>query len=745
MNRILYYLSSLFLLLVLVSISFAEDYRWIITYPTVTNPWGRKMASGENKTVMKLQFIDMDPTDDYKLTNFAIRPTTDRSEWYIDTLQLWVNKDDYPGSLDRELDSLMDSGALSIAPAQSEPDAYHTFYLGDGQYGEYILDDTTTFFVTAVVHDWRDDVPINQEIDDQNGARFGITLIKEDNDLEVATLGNNYSKTSNNWRGNETKYFEIRAVNLPIKITDINRKDDEDASIFYPNYLTLDTLVAGPETIAESKSQIITDLTFTADVYLPHSANNNDSLSYASFKVVWDSRILQLELDSIDFGDIWEGKQLQGGNWDGSGFGVTKLPGDTNYYEVRFEGIVLFEPGGSLSGNPHCVDIANNSLAKLKFKVVHPGISPIYLSDIVIMDQWGIPYHTYRTLRNDSNGEYPSGKNKYDAWAKFILGDFGPESDGLKSGECDGMVTWKDITIFADYIWMDTSSSDWYSRFDIGSPGYHNPDELSPDDTTNFFDLIVLGTNYHRTLKGSFSQKIVQSVDKELEVSLSAFDSSDDYIMFVANLSLYNALNIMSVQAKIKYDPNILEFLEVTAGDWVNNISSKHVLLFPKESIKNGIVDINFLALDHPLIGDGKFATIIFKKKSYGNTSIILDYFDPRDINSNKVEYNITVDSKDLKIPKDFILLTNYPNPFNPGTQVSYNIPEGMEGLYHLRIYDVLGRQVRTLVKGYHKPEEYMVFWDGKNDDNIPVVSGVYFIQLSGQGSAKTKKIMLLR
>jgi len=45
----------------------AEDYRLIVTYPNAGNPWGRRLASGENKMVMKIQFIDLDADNDYML------------------------------------------------------------------------------------------------------------------------------------------------------------------------------------------------------------------------------------------------------------------------------------------------------------------------------------------------------------------------------------------------------------------------------------------------------------------------------------------------------------------------------------------------------------------------------------------------------------------------------------------------------------------------------------------------------
>lgn len=104
MNKTLKNFAAWLIFLLACTVLQAEDYRLIITYPQALNEWGRRLASGENKTVMKIQFIDLDDANDYKLSQFSVRPFTDREEWYIDSLQLWKNVDNYPGSLDHRAD-----------------------------------------------------------------------------------------------------------------------------------------------------------------------------------------------------------------------------------------------------------------------------------------------------------------------------------------------------------------------------------------------------------------------------------------------------------------------------------------------------------------------------------------------------------------------------------------------------------------------------------------------------------------
>jgi len=100
-----------------------------------------------------------------------------------------------------------------------------------------------------------------------------------------------------------------------------------------------------------------------------------------------------------------------------------------------------------------------------------------------------------------------------------------------------------------------------------------------------------------------------------------------------------------------------------------------------------------------------------------------------------------------IDIPNEFILEQNYPNPFNPSTRIKYSIPAVGNGHAHslqdvtLKIYDVLGREVATLVKKQQQPGNYEVQFDA-----VQLNSGVYFYKLSaGQSFVQTKKMLLLK
>jgi hypothetical protein len=103
----------------------------------------------------------------------------------------------------------------------------------------------------------------------------------------------------------------------------------------------------------------------------------------------------------------------------------------------------------------------------------------------------------------------------------------------------------------------------------------------------------------------------------------------------------------------------------------------------------------------------------------------------------------VSVQETDLAstLPKNFSLSQNYPNPFNPTTSISYTIPQGaVRHVVSIRIYDLLGREVATLVNEIKPAGTYTVLW---NAANMP--SGIYFYQLKSDNFAATKKLVLVK
>jgi hypothetical protein len=118
------------------------------------------------------------------------------------------------------------------------------------------------------------------------------------------------------------------------------------------------------------------------------------------------------------------------------------------------------------------------------------------------------------------------------------------------------------------------------------------------------------------------------------------------------------------------------------------------------------------------------------------------------DIYAKVVDWNWTKveEDEEVTLPNAFELYQNYPNPFNPTTTIRFTV-EGQRRPIRttLKIHNILGQKMRTLVDELKRAGSYEVIWDGKDDRGKEVASGIYFYQLKAGDFIETKKMLLLR
>ncbi len=96
-------------------------------------------------------------------------------------------------------------------------------------------------------------------------------------------------------------------------------------------------------------------------------------------------------------------------------------------------------------------------------------------------------------------------------------------------------------------------------------------------------------------------------------------------------------------------------------------------------------------------------------------------------------------------LPKKLLLSENFPNPFNPSTTLRYEIPAGEVRKVSIVIFDLRGREVKTLMEGRKEPGIYQVTWDGKDENGKQVGSGIYLARLRSGGEVEIRKMVLAK
>jgi len=118
----------------------------------------------------------------------------------------------------------------------------------------------------------------------------------------------------------------------------------------------------------------------------------------------------------------------------------------------------------------------------------------------------------------------------------------------------------------------------------------------------------------------------------------------------------------------------------------------------------------------------GKEKSLVFKTSTIANVSLTLE---------GKI------------VPIEYALDQNYPNPFNPTTQIKYALPE--DGFVKIKIFDMLGREVKELVNTQQVAGYYTIEWDGTNKSGMKVSTGAYLYRIDANKFTKSMKMMLMK
>lgn len=196
--------------------------------------------------------------------------------------------------------------------------------------------------------------------------------------------------------------------------------------------------------------------------------------------------------------------------------------------------------------------------------------------------------------------------------------------------------------------------------------------------------------------------------------------------------------------------------LPVQLTSFISSVAGRDVKLTWKTESEQNNAGFEVQRIKNSELNSGTWSNVGFVK-SAGNSNTPVTYsFDDKKLNSGKYNYRLKQIDKsgaykyfslnnviDIALPTEYRLSQNYPNPFNPTTKIDFELP--FDSRVRLTIYDMLGREVKTLVSGEMKQAGfYTVELNGTN-----LSSGTYFYRLIANGQNKehifTKKMMLVK
>ncbi len=305
----------------------------------------------------------------------------------------------------------------------------------------------------------------------------------------------------------------------------------------------------------------------------------------------------------------------------------------------------------------------------------------------------------------------------------------------------DGYIDILDLIMVVDHIiGKDSLTGENFTRADI-SPWIPGTQEPEPDGIVNVQDLsliqnIILSGFYpdnnpiRKSLSGTLP-KISGGVDARVK----AYITGEGITLFV--------------DSKVELRGAQIEFnnIQNPAGDLMINTdlgqayyfiadSSMRTLLYDRLANKTIKQGVHFLA-DMPFR--------ITNPEDVIPGMILLVDADRHRLENVEIE---VINENAPSLPLDYSLSQNYPNPFNPSTMINFQVPASCYAT--LRIYNMLGEQIRTLFAGQVMRGTYSFAWDGMNDMGRRLSSGTYIYRLTAEGQARetfigVKKMILLK
>lgn len=203
--------------------------------------------------------------------------------------------------------------------------------------------------------------------------------------------------------------------------------------------------------------------------------------------------------------------------------------------------------------------------------------------------------------------------------------------------------------------------------------------------------------------------------------------SSDGYFIGCENTDADAAKEMVFVWYVDSYDNHILVIdgatgnLEWDSGTW-------DIIIYPDDLTSRSsprLIDVD---------GDGTYE-ILFKGRQLSGDDVKWHL------------YSYTGGGAGVSGQNNYVptpqLFQNYPNPFNPQTTIKYSVPEGSD--VSLRIYNVNGQLVRTLIQGRQNAGEYQVQWNSRDQQGRTVASGMYFYTIEAGNFTSTKKMITIK
>jgi hypothetical protein len=340
----------------------------------------------------------------------------------------------------------------------------------------------------------------------------------------------------------------------------------------------------------------------------------------------------------------------------------------------------------------------------------------------------------YAAFAFDDAGNYTAfDAGAADRSTSYWLGDI----------DSTGTVDLSEYVIFSNAFGTAEGGPGWLPESDFGpTDDFSRLGVPVPDDIVDFEDLMILAMNYGNVSPAGATPLLAVETPAQLRerVAFELRSGRDGDVVHVSVVIRNEAVSLKGMRVVVDYG-FANELMAVERGGLVAKESGHFFGMVPAD---RGKVDIGIAALgvDRPIEGSGEVARIAVRAPSSEPVRVRLEEVELRNIDNEGETVELPEEVAMPFAPTVSALLQNHPNPFNPTTVLTYDV--ATPGRVTIRIYDVAGRFVRTLVDAHTGVGRHRVEWDGLDATGTPVGSGIYFYRMTAPGYEPVARKMLL-
>jgi len=258
--------------------------------------------------------------------------------------------------------------------------------------------------------------------------------------------------------------------------------------------------------------------------------------------------------------------------------------------------------------------------------------------------------------------------------------------------------------------------------------------DVNMDGNINISDIIMMVD----IIFGTTTARLVDFDPNEV----AYVDLKPDYSFSILNLEIDYNSPIRGMEFELNYNPELVDIQTPYLIDTQGNvmISSNMVAEGTKKVI---VTDMQGKTIEP--VGDVYLSIpFLFKGSNYDVGQVEIDNINVAGFAGDLIDYVSRSAISDVKlIPSDFLLQQNFPNPFNPSTEIRFDLPE--EGHVELSVFNMQGQKVRTLESGIMTPGYHAIIWNGTNNNGSRVSTGMYFYSIQTNKFQAVRKMLFLK